>query len=124
MKRLLALAAAMEVAIGLALILDPSFVTRLLLAEGVAGTALALGRVAVIGLLCLGVACWPCSETLSRSPALRGLLCYNLLATIYLLYVGIAGEWVGILLWPVVALHAVLTSLLARAWLKAGSVPR
>jgi hypothetical protein len=38
------------------------------------------------------------------------------LVTCYLLYPGIRGEWVGPLLWPAVALHAVLTLLLARAW--------
>jgi hypothetical protein len=118
MKKILGLAAALEAATGLALMIDPPVVARLLLGDGVSGTALALGRVAGFGLLSLGLACWPGSERLSGSPALRGLLCYNLLATIYLLYLGIGGEWVGVLLWPVVAIHAVLTSLLARAWLK------
>ena len=116
MKRLLALAAALEGAIGLALMIDPSFVARLLLGEGVSGTAVPLGRVAGFGLLSLGVACWPSSEH-SRAQALRGLLCYNLLTTIYLIYLGIESEWVGVLLWPVAALHAVLTTLLARACL-------
>jgi hypothetical protein len=44
------------------------------------------------------------------------MLTYNVLATLYLLYLGIRGEWVGILLWPAVVLHAVLILLLARAW--------
>ena len=37
------------------------------------------------------------------------------------LILGIRGEWVGPLLWPAVALHAVLTLLLARAWFSARS---
>lgn len=41
---------------------------------------------------------------------------YGLLVTLYLSYLGIRGEWVGRLLWPAVALRAVLTLLLARAW--------
>ena len=46
------------------------------------------------------------------------MLTYSALATAYLLYLGIRGDWVGPLLWPAVVLHAVLTLLLARAWCK------
>jgi hypothetical protein len=46
------------------------------------------------------------------------MLCYSLLVTLYLAYLGIRGEWVGVLLWPAVAIHAILTILLVRAWLK------
>jgi len=49
--------------------------------------------------------------------ALHGMLIYNLLVTLYFAYLGLGGEWVGVLLWPVAAAHAVLTILLARAWL-------
>ena len=44
------------------------------------------------------------------------MLCYGLLAALYLAYLGIHREWVGILLWPAVAVHAILTVLLVRAW--------
>jgi len=37
-------------------------------------------------------------------------------AQIYLLRLGIGGEWVGSLLWPAVALHGILSLLLARQW--------
>jgi hypothetical protein len=43
---------------------------------------------------------------------------YGLLVTLYLLHLGIRGEWVGLLLWPAVALHGLLTLLLARAWFR------
>ena len=46
------------------------------------------------------------------------MLTYSVLATLYLAYLGIRGEWVGPLLWPAVALHAVLTLLLGRVWFK------
>jgi hypothetical protein len=46
------------------------------------------------------------------------MLTYSGLATLYLLYLAIRGEWVGPLLWPVVALHAILSVLLAPAWFK------
>jgi hypothetical protein len=41
------------------------------------------------------------------------MLAYNLLATPYLGYLGIAGKLVGMLLWPAVALHLLFTALLA-----------
>jgi len=44
------------------------------------------------------------------------MLSYSLLVKLYLVYLGIGGEWVGKLLWPTVVVHAVVTILLARAW--------
>ena len=37
------------------------------------------------------------------------MLFYSLLATLYLAYLGIGGERVGRLLWPAVAIHAILS---------------
>ena len=111
MKKLLALAAFSEAATGLALLILPSLVGRLLLGEELTGVAVAVARVLGIALIALGVACWP-------GPALLGMLTYGALVTLYLLYLGIRSEWVGPLLWPAVVLHAVLTLLLARAWCK------
>ena len=72
-----------------------------------------------IALIALGLACWPGSYAdSSPSRALRAMLCYSLLATLYLAYLGISGGWVGVLLWPAVAIHVVLTYLLSRAWIK------
>jgi hypothetical protein len=47
------------------------------------------------------------------------MLTYNVLVTLYLGFVGLGTEFVGLLLWPAVAVHAVLTVLLGSAWLKA-----
>ena len=110
MKRLLALTAIIEAATGLALIVAPSLVGRLLFGTEFTGVANPAARVTGIALLALGVACWP------GSTALCGMLTYSGLATLYLLYLAIRGEWVGPLLWPVVALHGILTVLLAWAW--------
>jgi hypothetical protein len=110
MKKVLTIAAVAEAAMGVALIVIPSLVVRLLLASQLAGVADPLARVAGIALLALGVACLP-SYT-----ALCGILTYSLLATAYLFYLAIRGEWVGPLLWPVVGLHVILTLLLAGAW--------
>lgn len=113
MNRLLALAAAVEAATGLALMADPSFVAQLLLGAELSGAAVAVGRVAGIGLAALGLACWP--GTVDTARPRRALLTFNVLVTLYLLFLGLRGEWVGRLLWPAVVLHAVLTVLLARA---------
>jgi hypothetical protein len=111
MKKLLALAAVLEAATGLALIVAPSLTGRLLLGAEGTGVAIPVARVLGIALIALGVACWP-------GPALLGMLTYGALVTAYLLYLGVRGEWVGPLLWPAVVLHAVLTLLLARACFK------
>jgi hypothetical protein len=117
MKRLLKLTAVIEAATGLALIAVPAVVVRLLLGAEISGAGIPLGRVAGFGLLSLGMACWPERDvTGSIPPALRAMLTYNSLATLYLLCLGIGGEWVGLLLWPAVALHGILSLLLARQW--------
>jgi hypothetical protein len=46
------------------------------------------------------------------------MLVYNLLVTLYFVYLGLGGKWVGVLLWPAAAAHAVLAVLLAGAWLR------
>ena len=114
MKKLLTLAASIETATGLALMVGPSLVGRLLFGTQISGVTFAVARVAGIGLFSLGLACWPGKETSLR--AIRAILTYNMLATLYLLYLGIRGEWVVLLLWPAVAVHAVMTVLLAGIW--------
>ena len=49
----------------------------------------------------------------NESAALAAILTYNLLVTMYLISLGFVGELVGILLWPAIAIHAVLTLLFA-----------
>jgi hypothetical protein len=111
MKKLLTVAAVTEAATGVALIVVPSLVGRLLLGAELAGVAIPVARVLGIALIALGVACWP-------GPALLGMLTYGTLVTAYLLYLAFHGEWVGPLMWPAVVLHAVLTLLLARICFK------
>ena len=111
MKLLRKLTALAEAATGVALLVVPALVSRLLFGAEVAGVAIPIARVTGIALIALGVGCWP-------GPALVGMLTYSVLATLYLAYLGFGGEWVGKLLWPAVAAHAVLTILLARLWFR------
>jgi hypothetical protein len=110
MKKLLTVAAVAEAATGVALLIAPSLVGRLLFGAEFTGVANPAARVTGIALLALGVGCWP------GSTALCGMLTYSTLATLYLAYLGVIGEWLGPLLWPAVVLHGILTVLLARAW--------
>ena len=109
MKKVLTVAAVVEVATGMALLIVPSLVGRLLFGAEFTGVANPAARVTGIALLALGVGCWP------GSTALCGMLTYGALATFYLAYLGVIGEWVGPLLWPAVVLHGILTVLLTRA---------
>jgi hypothetical protein len=43
------------------------------------------------------------------------MLTYSAAVTLYLAYVGFAGGLSGVLLWPAVVLHVILTALLIRA---------
>jgi hypothetical protein len=114
-------AASLEAAVGLLLIISPSFVAEALFGADLSEPGQALGRFAGTVFVAFAVACWPEFGTGKRSPAaLRGLLTYNLLATLYFLYIGLDGRQVGMALWPVFALHAILTMLILRAWLTAG----
>jgi hypothetical protein len=108
MKKVLIVAAVAEAATGLALLIVPSLVGQLLLGEQLTGVAIPVARVAGIALIALGVACWP-------GPPLLGMLLYGSAVTLYLAYLGFAGGFAGVLLWPAVVLHAILTGLLARA---------
>ena len=109
-KKVLIVASVFEVATGMALLIVPSLVGQLLLGEELVGVAISVARVAGIALIALGIACWPGSP-------LVGMLAYSVAVTLYLAYIGIAGHSAGVLLWPAVALHAVLSVLLGRAWL-------
>jgi hypothetical protein len=42
------------------------------------------------------------------------MLSYGALITLYLAYLGFAGGLAGVLLWPAVVFHTILTALLAR----------
>ena len=110
MKKVLNFAAFTEVATGLALLIIPSLVGRLLLGEELTGIAIPVARVAGIALIALGVTCWP-------GPPLVGMLIYGALVALYLAYLGLAGGLTGIFLWPAVALHAILSFFLGRLWL-------
>ncbi len=115
MKKVLPLAALAEAGTGVILLAYPPIVVRLLFGVEVSGAGVIMSRLAGIALIGLGVSCWPWNSTFQ---SLFGMLTYSVLAMLYLIVVGIRGEAVGPLLWPGVAVHAVLTVLLGGAWMR------
>jgi hypothetical protein len=108
MNPALVFAAIGETLTGAALLIVPSWIGRLLFGVELTDVAAIAGRVAGIALVGLGIACWPGTQ-------LIGMLSYSAGVAVYLAWVGLTGGPAGILLWPVVVLHVILTALLMRA---------
>jgi hypothetical protein len=107
--KLLRVSAAIELATGVALLLTPGLVSQLLLALSTDASNL-IARCFGIALIALGIACWPRPVT---AAALRSMLFYNGAIALYLAYIGVLVGG-GILLWPAVVFHAVMTALFLR----------
>ena len=111
-KKLLIVTASVETPIGLMLLFSPALVVSFLLGASVdAPAALVVARVAGAALLSLCCACWLARND-GPNPAVRGLvaamLLYNSVAVAVLASAGAGARLVGVLMWPAVALHAVL----------------
>jgi Ca2+/Na+ antiporter len=99
--------------------IDPVIVARLLLGAELPDVGTVLGRCFGIALLALGLACWPSRQAAgSGGPPFAGMLTYNVLVALFLAYLFLAGHIGGVLLWPGVALHAVVALLLVFIWRK------
>lgn len=109
MNIVLAVAALSEALTGLILLASPRIALRLLLGTETIGMVEVVSRFGGIGLIGLGIACWP---TDAGRQQLHGMVTYGALAALYLAYVGVSGPGGGLLLWPAVVVHAVLIVLL------------
>ena len=111
--KVLAFAAVVEVGTGVALMIAPAIVIALLMGGEASGAFTPIGRCFGIALLALGLPCWPERQRANRSsPAFRAMLIYNALVALYFAYLGTVGVWNGLLLWPVVVIHAAVAGLL------------
>ena len=104
MKHALTFAAIAEAVTGLGLLIVPSLVGQL---EPFTGVAIPVARVAGIAIIALAIACWP-------GPPPVGMLTYSASIMLYFAYLGFAGGFAGVLLWPAVVIHLILTALLTR----------
>jgi hypothetical protein len=111
-RNVLLFSLAAEGGAGIILVLAPELVAPLLFGADVTGAGVAYGRLLGMTLLALVIASWPRAEAVTR-PALQAVLAYNLLAALYLAWLGVAHRPGGILLWPAVAEHALVAVLLA-----------
>ncbi len=115
MNKVLAIVALAEAGTGAVLLAYPPVVVQLLFGLEIEGSGIIMSRIAGIALIGLGVSCWPGKSALQP---LNGMLTYSALAMLYLVYIGIRGEAVGLLLWPAVAAHVIFVVLLVRVRLK------
>ena len=118
MKKLLVAGALGEAAFGVFVFVVPGLGLALLFGSEPNAGAVIMTRVAGIALVGLGIACYPGG---ARN-GLYGLLVYSILVMLYLIAVGIGGA-AGVLLWPAVVVHAVLSVLLAFT-VRAPATPR
>jgi hypothetical protein len=120
MKKILMLAALAEAGTGVLLLAYPPIVVRLLFDAEIVGAGVIMSRLAGIALIGLGAACWPGNPTMQ---AFWGMVTYSALAMIYLIYIGVRGEVVGLLFWPALVVHAIFVVLLFRARFKEEKTP-
>ena len=113
-QKVTAFSAAVEGATGLALIAAPVLVGQLLLGAELPSKGIVVARCFGIALLALTVAVWPGGDNGGRSGA-RAMFLYNALIALYLMWLGVHWHMGGMLLWPAVALHAVVAVLLGWA---------
>ena len=117
--KLLAVCAGVEAVTGAILTYAPNFVVRLLLGTNLSAPGEALGHLAGFAFFSFGIVCWPTADSPGTNrAAARGLLLYNVLAAIFLIYLGLERTFSGPLLWPAAALHSILSILLARVVVK------
>lgn len=115
--RRLVFTAVVEFGTALLLLADPALVVNLLLGAPADATVRVVSRCFGVALLALAVACWPGLGTgaSASGPAMRAMLVYNALIALFLAYLGALRHVGGPLLWPAVALHAVVAVLLVTA---------
>jgi hypothetical protein len=112
MKILLVVTACLEALTGLALMVSPAPLVRLLAGAALDTTGgLLVARVPGAALLALGLACWLARDD-GRSRAGRGLvaamLLYNVATIAVLVYAGVGLNLSAIGLWPAVVFHVAL----------------
>ena len=112
-----AAAAGLEFLTGVGLVVAPSLLARLLFGSEMNASGDLVARISGLVMLCLALGCWPRAFEGEDRQAIVPLLALSLLATAYLIYVGMGGVNVGALLWPAAAAHFILAILLARAWM-------
>lgn len=112
-KLFLLVTAFVETATGFGLLILPAVLFASLLGlEQTTVDTIFIGRIAGAALLAIGVASWMArSDTLTTAQLglLTGILIYNAAASALFAFAGAILKMSGVLLWPAVVLHAILT---------------
>jgi hypothetical protein len=111
-KTLATLSAGLEAATGVALIVSPILVVRVLLGADLSEGGIGVGRVGGFALLSLAIACWPRNDAATQTT--QALFVYNLLTALYLGYLKVGGAFLSYFLLPACLLHLVFALFLAR----------
>jgi hypothetical protein len=119
-----AAAAGLEVVTGAGLVVAPSLLAKLLFGSEMNASGDLVSRISGLVMLCLALGCWPRAFEGGDRQTLAPLIALSLLATAYLIYVGMGGVNVGVLLWPAAATHVILAILLTRAWMSRRAAAR
>ena len=105
---LIKVASWLEIIVGAALVLALDLLSRLLFAEAPQGVGGLLGRVGGIALFALGAGGLRSTEAGLSGGGVLGLFIYNAATAVFLVWVGVATVYRGVLLWPAVILHAAI----------------
>ncbi|MCS5711730.1 hypothetical protein [Candidatus Berkiella aquae] len=105
MKKILLITGIIEILTGLILLIAPQLLGTLLFGVAISGVVILIARIAGIALFSFGI-------TYLCDKKFLGMLIYNVLITGYLAYVGYSGGFTGVLLWPIVFLHLILSMIL------------
>ncbi len=107
------MAAWVEIIVGVSFILALDTQSNFVFGAPAEGAGAGFARFSGVALIALGIALMPSNRAGALYFATRGLLIFNIFATIFFASVGVATTFRGVLLWPVVILHAILAIALA-----------
>ncbi|HEU4837339.1 MAG TPA: hypothetical protein VFS90_23115 [Pyrinomonadaceae bacterium] len=107
------IAAWIEIIVGVSFILATNVQSQFIFAATPDGVASVFARFAGIALIGLGIACLPSQLAGTNRNAVLGLFVFNVAVTIFFAWVAMATTFRGMVLWPVVILHAVISLALA-----------
>ena len=112
LRSLVAAAAWLEIAAGIAFLAVFGVACQLLFATTPAGTVIIIGRLAGIGILALGITCLFSEMKGSQRSAAWGLFIFNSGIVLLFAWTAVATTFRGVLLWPFTVLHAVVAAAL------------
>jgi hypothetical protein len=119
-RQLLTIATVAECLAGLALMVTPDAIVRLLLGAEPGEVGLMIARIAGVALLALGIACWGArasSGDAARASTLRAITVYNAGVGLLLIAFVATGKAYGVAVWIVGLLHlALAVAFAASAW--------